>query len=170
MMGKSNSLLSVFIVNNLAQLLPLLDKNDNTIKSAGKNPFVAYLGDENGIDLGIVFEILQNLHTLALRGWPIDIWPERMKSASFFLKKKKQVKCRAFQTLYTCHKKVAVLVKTNSIFLEGKHIVGKDNDFVVAPFMEANEKLAGSKFVRVHCVHKDALLGLDGHILSVKLW
>lgn len=99
MMGKSNSLLSVFIVNNLAQLLPLLDKNDNTIKSAGKNPFVAYLGDENGIDLGIVFEILQNLHTLALRGWPIDIWPERMKSASFFFKKKKAGKMQSIPNI-----------------------------------------------------------------------
>lgn len=35
-------------VNNLPQVL----------KNAGNNNLAAYLGDENGIDLGVVFEIL----------------------------------------------------------------------------------------------------------------
>lgn len=74
------------------------------------------------------------------------------------------------QNTYVCLLNIAVLIQANSVFLEGKHIVGKDNDFVVAPFMEANEKLAGSKFIRVHRVQEDALLRLDGHILSVKFW
>lgn len=65
---------------------------------------------------------------------------------------------------------ITVLVKANGVFLQGKHVVGKDNDFVVASFMEANEKLAGSEFVGVHRVHEDAFPCLDGHILSVKLW
>lgn len=72
--------------------------------------------------------------------------------------------------MQVCLLSIAVLIKANSIFLEGKHIVGKDNDLVVASFMEANEKLAGSKLVGVHRVQEDALLRLDGHILSVKLW
>lgn len=40
---------------------------------------LVYLGDENGVDLGVVFEVLQNLHTLTLRGWTIDIRPKYVK-------------------------------------------------------------------------------------------
>lgn len=36
--------------------------------------------------------------------------------------------------------------------------------------MEADEKLASTELVGVHGIEQDALLRLDGHILSVKLW
>ena len=62
------------------------------------------------------------------------------------------------------------LVEAYGVFLQGKHVVSKDNDLVITPLMEANEKLASTKLVGVHRVKQDALLCLNGHILSVKLW
>lgn len=44
-------------VNIPTQVLPLLDTNGETMKIQGTIT-VVYLGDENGIDLGVVFEIL----------------------------------------------------------------------------------------------------------------
>lgn len=66
--------------------------------------------------------------------------------------------------------KKKVLVEANGIFLQGKHIVSKDNDLVIAPFMEANKKLASTEFVGIHCIQQDALLCLDGHIFPVEFW
>lgn len=61
------------------------------------------------------------------------------------------------------------LVEPYGVFLQGKHVVGKHDDFVVAPLVEADEELASSEFVGVHGVKQDPLLRLDGHIFSVKL-
>lgn len=62
-----------------------------------------------------------------------------------------------------------VLVQPNSIFLQGKHIVSKDNNLVIPPFMKLDQKLAGSEFVGIHGVQQDAFLCFDCHILSVEL-
>lgn len=62
-----------------------------------------------------------------------------------------------------------LLVETNGILLQGKHVVSKDDDLVAASLVEADEKLASAELIGVHRVKKDALLRLDGHVLSVKL-
>ena len=62
-----------------------------------------------------------------------------------------------------------LLVEADGVFLQGKHVVSKDDDLVVTPLMKANEKLASTELVGVHRVQQDALLRLDGHVLSVKL-
>lgn len=62
-----------------------------------------------------------------------------------------------------------LLVEANGIFLQGKHVVSKDDYLVIAPLVKANEKLASTELVGVHRVEQDALLRPDGHVLSVKL-
>lgn len=63
-----------------------------------------------------------------------------------------------------------LLVEADSVLLQGKHVVSKDHDLIVSPLMELNEKLASAELIGVHRIKQDALLCLDGHILSVELW
>lgn len=59
-------------------------------------------------------------------------------------------------------------VQPNGIFLQGKHIVSKDNNLVIPPFMKLDQKLASSKFVGVHGIQQDSFLGFDCYIFPVK--
>lgn len=62
-----------------------------------------------------------------------------------------------------------LLVQSNGIFLQSKHIVSKDNNLVVPPLMKLDQKLTRSEFVGVHGVQQDSFLGFDCHIFPVKL-
>ena len=62
-----------------------------------------------------------------------------------------------------------LLVQSNGIFLQSKHVVSKNNNLVIPPFMKLDQKLASSEFVGVHGVQQDSFLGFDCHILPVKL-
>jgi len=61
------------------------------------------------------------------------------------------------------------LVQADGVFLQGEHIVSKDDDLVITPLVEANEKLTSTELIGIHGVKQDALLCLNGHIFSVKL-
>lgn len=62
-----------------------------------------------------------------------------------------------------------LLVQPNGIFFQGKYVVSKDNNLVIPPFVELNQKLAGSEFVGIHGVQQDSFLCFDCHILPVEL-
>lgn len=60
-------------------------------------------------------------------------------------------------------------VQSNGILLQSKHVVSKDDNLVIPPFMKLDQKLASSEFVGIHGVQQDPFLGFDCHILPVKL-
>lgn len=62
-----------------------------------------------------------------------------------------------------------LLVQPNGIFLQGKYVVGKDNNLVIPSLMELDQKLAGSELVGIHGVQQDALFSFNCHILPVEL-
>ena len=62
-----------------------------------------------------------------------------------------------------------LLVQSNGIFLQSKHVVSKDNNLVIPPFMKLDQKLASSEFVGIHGVEQDPFLGFDCHVLPVEL-
>lgn len=62
-----------------------------------------------------------------------------------------------------------LLVQSNGILLQSKHVVSKDDNLVIPPFMKLDQKLASSEFVGIHGVQQDPFLGFDCHILPVKL-
>jgi hypothetical protein len=54
-------------------------------------------------------------------------------------------------------------------YLECKHIIGKDNDFIASCLVEFDEKLARLEFLRVHAIKQHPLPRLLPKILLVKL-
>lgn len=57
----------------ITEQLPLLNFAKLWKQESGWRKAI-YLGDEDGIDFGIVFEVLKDLHTFSLRCGSINIW------------------------------------------------------------------------------------------------
>ena len=62
-----------------------------------------------------------------------------------------------------------LLIEPDGVFLQGKDVISKHNDLVIASLMEANQKLTGTELVGIHSVEQDTFLGLNSHVFSVKL-
>lgn len=61
-----------------------------------------------------------------------------------------------------------LLPKSDCVLLQCKHIVSKNNDFIIPPLMKLNEELASSKLVWVHGVQQYPFLCFDCYVFSIK--
>lgn len=61
-----------------------------------------------------------------------------------------------------------LLPKSDCIFLQCKHIVSKDDDFIIPSLMKLNQELTGSEFIWVHGVEQYPFLCFNSYIFSVK--
>lgn len=91
--------------------------------------------------------------------------------------KKYQRLLKAVRLQGNCHGKRKITVpslvehllpKSDCIFLQCKHIVSKDDDFIIPSLMKLNQELTGSEFIWVHGVEQYPFLCFNSYIFSVK--
>ena len=101
----------------------------------------AYLGQEDGVNLRAVLEMLQNPHPFHLSGASVDVQLAQLLRVSL-------------QTALVVRRNHLVM---NAADLQRKDVVREHDDLVAAVLMELDQKLASLKFLGVHAVQKHPL-------------